>query len=116
MSLCLIGRTQVPSDVEHLTFRLLDEPGAAANPNLDFVLLDAARTVARLRDEGKRVVLHCVAAHSRTPTVGIAYAMLRGVPLAEAYSSVCCVLPAARPKAGFRAALARLEEESGRGW
>ena len=43
------------------------------------MLADAARTVATLRDEGHVVLLHCVAAQSRTPTVAIAYAMLRGV-------------------------------------
>ena len=58
---------------------------------------------------GKRVVLHCVAAHSRTPTVGIAYSMLRGVPLAKALPAVCAALPAARPNAGFRQALSRVE-------
>lgn len=49
------------------------------NTNLNYVLLEAARSVAALLDEGKQVLLHCVAAHSRTPTVVIAYAMLRRV-------------------------------------
>jgi hypothetical protein len=113
VTLCLTGAAQVPGHVEHLTFRLMDVPDPAANPNLDYVIVDAARTVARLRDEGKRVVLHCVAAHSRTPTVGIAYAMLRGVPLDEAFRAVCDVLPWAHPNAGFRAALKRIEGRGG---
>ena len=109
VSLCLTGRGQVPDHVEHINYRLLDEPDPEHNPNLDFILVDAARTVARLRDEGKTVVLHCVAAHSRTPAVGVAYAMLRGVPLAEALPAVCSALPAAHPNSGFRRALSRLE-------
>ena len=99
------------SDLEHVNFRIMDEPHPDANPNLDFALLDAAQTVAALRDEGRTVLLHCVAAHSRTPTVAIAYAMLRGVPLDEAMVEVCGVLPAARPNAGFRKALRRLEDK-----
>lgn len=109
VSLCLTGRTHVPAHVEHIGFRLMDEPAPVANPNLDYVLEEAARLIVRLRDEGKRVALHCVAAHSRTPTVAVAYAMLRGVPLAEAMPAVCAALPDARPNAGFRAALRRLE-------
>lgn len=108
VSLCLTGTAQVTGGVEHVNFRIMDEADPAANPNLDFALLDAARTVATLRDEGRIVLLHCVAAHSRTPTVGIAYAMLRGVPLDEALPGVCSVLPAAHPNAGFRKALTRL--------
>ncbi len=108
VSLCLTGRTQVPEAVEHINFRLMDESDPAQNPNLDYVLMDAARTVAALRDEGKTVLLHCVASHSRTPAVGIAYSMLRGVPLEEAMTSVCAVLPAGSPNAGFRDALTRL--------
>lgn len=111
VSLCLTGTAQVPSSVEHITFRLMDEADASYNPNLDYVLLDAARTVAALRDEGKRVLLHCVAAHSRTPTVAVAYAMLRGVELEEALTAVCRVLPAAHPNSGFRAALERIERK-----
>ena len=109
VSLCLTGRGQVPDHVEHINYRLMDEPDPEHNPNLDFILVDAAQTVARLRDEGKTVVLHCVAAHSRTPAVGIAYAMLRGVPLAEALPAVCSIFPAANPNSGFRRALSRLE-------
>lgn len=109
VSLCLTGRGQVPDHVEHINYRLMDEPDPEHNPNLDFILVDAAQTVARLRDRDKTVVLHCVAAHSRTPAVGIAYAMLRGVPLAEALPAVCAVLPAAHPNSGFRRALSRLE-------
>ena len=108
VSLCLTGRTQVDPRLEHITFRLMDKADPAHNPNLDFVLMDAAKLVRDLRDEGKTVLLHCVAAHSRTPAVAIAYAMLRGVPLDEAMSRVCGVLPAARPNRGFRDALNRL--------
>lgn len=110
VSLCLTGRTQVKDGLEHLNFRIMDEADPEQNPNLDFVLVDAARAIAALRDEGKTVLLHCVAAHSRTPTVGIVYAMLRGIPLDEAMPAVCAVLPAAHPNRGFRKALKRMSE------
>lgn len=115
VSLCLTGRTQVPAGVEHINFRLMDQAEPEQNPNLDFVLMDAARLVADLRDEGKTVLLHCVAAHSRTPTVAIAYSMLRGVELEDALPAVCEVLPAAHPNRGFRNALNRLSGEGNAG-
>lgn len=110
VSLCLMGRTQVPGDVEHVPFRLIDLPDPEVNPQLDFVLSDAASTVAALREEGHQVLVHCVAAQSRTPAVGIAYALLRGVELDEATRSVCGVLPQAAPNRGFLAALHRLSK------
>ena len=68
----------------------MDEPRRRDNPNLDYVLVDAARTVARLRDEGKVVLLHCVAAYSRTPTVAAAYAMAaRGIHAAPPWTTSC---------------------------
>ena len=79
VSLCQVGREQVPPGIEHVPFRLIDRPEPDANPNLDFVLTDAAATIAALRDEGHVVLVHCVAAQSRTPTVGIAYSLLRGI-------------------------------------
>ncbi|TWH04161.1 ADP-ribosylglycohydrolase [Nocardioides sp. J9] len=109
VSLCLVGNEQVPADVEHVTFRLIDRAESRSNPHLDFVLADAARTVAALRDEGHVVLVHCVAAQSRTPTVGAAYAMLRGVPHDEALDAVCAALPAASPNPAFRDALTRAD-------
>ncbi len=112
VSLCLTGSEQVPPGLEQVTVRLMDEASPEANPNLDLVLLDAARAVLALREEGKGVLLHCVAAHSRTPTVGILYAMLRGVPHQDAVREVASALPGANPNAGFRSALARLATRS----
>ena len=111
VSLCLLGRAQVPEGIENVRYRLIDEPDPAINPNLDFVLTDAARTVASLRDEGHEVLLHCVAAQSRTPTVGIAYSLLRGIPHEQAYREVVDALPAACPNPGFRQALVRLADQ-----
>ncbi|RYF59333.1 MAG: hypothetical protein EOO27_09580, partial [Comamonadaceae bacterium] len=115
VTLCLTGTEQVPDDVEQVTFRLQDLPDADANPNLDFVIVDAARTIAALRAEGKRVLLHCVASHSRTPTVAIAYAMVLGIPLERALREVCDPLPYARPNPGFGAALKRLVDSGALG-
>lgn len=109
VTLCLTGRRQVPDHVEQIKFRLMDEPGREHNPNLDYVLVDAARTIAGLRDEGKVVLLHCVASHSRTPTVAAAYAMARGVRMPHALDDVLAVLPTSHPNRGFRRALTRIE-------
>ena len=115
VSLCLLGRTQVPQDVKHVGYRLIDHPDAGVNPNLDFILADAARTVATLREEGHHVLVHCVAAQSRTPAVGIAYSLLRGIGLDIATEQVCRALSNARPNSGFRTALGRLEQKWGEG-
>ncbi|WP_370892321.1 ADP-ribosylglycohydrolase family protein [Janibacter sp. GXQ6167] len=108
VSLCRVGRADVPEGMSHIAFRLMDEPDEASNPNLDFVLRDAAQAVADLRDEGHVVLLHCVAAQSRTPTVAAVYSMMRGVPHDEALAAVCRALPDAWPNAGFLTALGRL--------
>lgn len=109
VSLCLTGRTQVPDSVEHINFRLMDEADPAQNPNLGYVLYDIAETLSTLRAEGKVVLVHCVAAHSRTPTAGILHAVSLGVPLERAIREVCSVLPAAHPNRGFRDALVEFE-------
>lgn len=109
VTLCLTGRRQIPDGVEQIRFRLMDKPDPLHNPNLDYLLVDAARTIARLRDEGKVVLLHCVASFSRTPTVAAAYAVVRGVPLRKALDDVLGVLPMASPNYGFLSALERVE-------
>lgn len=97
VSLCLVGRSQVPEGLEHIGFRLIDRVEPEENPNLGFVIADAAATVAALRDEGKTVFLHCVRAESRTPTVAAAYVGLRGVAPGDALRHLQQVLPGTSP-------------------
>ena len=113
VSLCRVGYAQVPDRVHHVDFRLIDSDDPEANPNLEFVIDDAARTVAALRDHGEIVLLHCVAAQSRTPTVAARYGVLRGVPTDAALAAVCAVLPNAAPKPALVAALRRLDGGGG---
>jgi ADP-ribosylglycohydrolase len=111
VSLCRIGSKQVPAHIrERIEFRLIDKVAPAENPNLHFVLTDAADTIATLRAEGRTVLLHCVQAKSRTPTVAALYAARHlDVPIERALSEVVAALPYARPNKGFRAALRNLE-------
>jgi protein-tyrosine phosphatase len=88
VSLSRVGYEHV-RDREHIEFWLIDSHHAEDNPNLEYVLRDAAKTIADLRAEGKRVFLHCVAAHNRTPTVAALYAALYcGVDANDAIATV----------------------------
>ncbi|TPW72894.1 ADP-ribosylglycohydrolase family protein [Schumannella sp. 10F1B-5-1] len=90
VSLCRTGRAQTA--LETVEFWLVDRPGA--NANLAVTLDDAANTVAALRAEGKRVVIHCFEGASRTPTVAAVYAARHlGVPAAQALDEVSAALP-----------------------
>ena len=76
---------------------------------MDFVLSEAADMIARMRKEGKTVLLHCVQAHSRTPTVGALYAARHlGVSIDDALREVTAVLPLAHPNPNFVAAIRRI--------
>ena len=105
VSLCRVGELAAaipPAD--HVEIRLIDRDGE--NPNLDFVLADAADAVAAFRAEGKTVLLHCVQAISRTPAVAALYAVRHlGVPADVALADIQRVLPHADPIESFRAAL-----------
>ena len=107
ISLCRVGTAQVPTRVkDHVEFWLIDSADEAKNPNLTFVLWDAADTIASLRAEGKTVLVHCVQAMSRTPTVAALYSgRHRGVPVDEVWDAILAALPAARPNKRFRKAL-----------
>ena len=109
VSLCRVGREQVPARLRgmHVEFRLLDTT-AADNPNLEYVIDDAARTILRWRQDGETVLLHCVAAHSRTPTVAARYGALIGHPQHRALQEVCAALPDANPNPHLVTALNRL--------
>ncbi|GAB2855016.1 ADP-ribosylglycohydrolase family protein [Nocardioides pacificus] len=107
VSLCRIGTAQIPEHVDSHAVRLLDTV-ADDNPNLDFVIDDAARTALRLRSEGRKVYLHCVASHSRTPTVAAWVGVLDGHSLEESLDAVLAVLPSARPQRFLVEALKRM--------
>ncbi len=72
VSLCRMGRRDVPEGIEHQVVGLLDTD-VADNPNLAFVLVDTADFVADCAAQGKRVFVHCVQAQNRTPAVAAAY-------------------------------------------
>ncbi|MEX2621326.1 MAG: ADP-ribosylglycohydrolase family protein [Egibacteraceae bacterium] len=91
VSLCRVGRTFAPPDVEHLELHFIDTPGA--NTHLRHVVADTAAGILALREEGKRVFLHCVAGQSRTPAVAAAYLRLRlGISGKEALGRIGDVL------------------------
>jgi ADP-ribosyl-[dinitrogen reductase] hydrolase len=107
VSLCRVGNADLPARAEQIDVRLIDRPGD--NTNLDFVLLDTVRAVEQLRKEGRAVLIHCVQAQSRTPTVAALYgARLRGIGIAKALADVCALLPNADPMAEFCEASQRL--------
>jgi ADP-ribosyl-[dinitrogen reductase] hydrolase len=113
VSLCRLGTAQVPAPGvapgDHIEVWLIDEPDWHQNPNLDFVLTDAAAAVTALRAEGKMVLLHCVQAQSRTPAVAALYgARLTGRKPSDVLTDIVEVLPHADPNGGLRAALKRL--------
>jgi protein-tyrosine phosphatase len=73
------------------------------------MLTQAADTIADLRSRGRTVLLHCVQAQSRTPTVAAAYAIRhKGIPVDQAVIEVCAALPDAHPNATFVSALSAL--------
>ncbi len=107
VSLCRVKDVQLPAGVKHLDVRLIDQAGQ--NDHLDFVLLDTVRAIEQLRAEDRTVFVHCVQAHSRTPTVAALYgARKQGVDIDQALRDVTAVLPGADPNDEFRAALTRL--------
>jgi ADP-ribosyl-[dinitrogen reductase] hydrolase len=106
VSLCRLGTTQSPAPrvaaADHVEVWLIDEADRAHNPHLEFVLHDAVRAVSALRAEGRTVLLHCVAAQSRTPTVAALYgAHVAGITPEEALAAVQAVLPQAHPNRTF---------------
>lgn len=100
VSLCQRGADEVPLPgnraQDHVEVWLMDSEIAAENSNLDFVLADTAAVIAALRAEGRRVLLHCVAAEQRTPSVAVAYGVHIGLDRAEAAAQVRAALPTTR--------------------
>lgn len=74
----------------------MDSDERAANPHLDFVLADIARTIADLRAAGKTVLVHCVAAEQRTPSAALAFSRHHGQAAAEAGDAIARALRSTR--------------------
>jgi ADP-ribosyl-[dinitrogen reductase] hydrolase len=109
VSLCRVSEQDLPSGVEQIDVRLIDDVGPQANPNLDFVLTDTVRLIEMLRSGGRTVLLHCMACQSRTPTVAALYGARRdGISAELALREIIEVLPGARPNNAFRKAIGRL--------
>lgn len=98
VSACRVGRAQSCSAGAEVVVesRLIDSDDPADNPHPAFALHDAADAVRGLRAEGHTVLLHCVAAQQRTPSIAVAYARLLGIDAATARREVLAVLPDAR--------------------
>ena len=109
VSLCRVGDADVPDVPDFVEVRLVDRDGPDHNANLGFVLTDTVALVEHLRAEGRTVLIHCVQAHSRTPTIAAMYgARRRGVPAEQAFTDVQRVLGSANPISDFREALRAL--------
>ncbi len=80
----------------HVEVRILDLEPRSANPNLAFTFSDTAAVIAELRAEGHRVLVHCVRAEQRTPSVAVAYAVHLGATPDEARRMIAGALPSSR--------------------
>jgi ADP-ribosyl-[dinitrogen reductase] hydrolase len=112
VSLCPVGEREEKSILARtphwLQVRLADDDDLAENQNLDFVLHDTVRAIEELRAAGHVVLVHCVAAYSRTPAIGALYAMRRaGLRPGAALAAMDRVLPETDPVDAFRDALER---------
>jgi predicted protein tyrosine phosphatase len=110
VSLCRVGTDDLAhfalAPEDRIEVRLIDTSSAADNPHLQLVMEEAADAVADYRAEGKRVLLHCVAAQSRTPSVAALYSVRHcGIEPNVALQQVCAALPAASPNPALAAAV-----------
>lgn len=110
LSLCRMGTERAAGVGEVHELMVVDSPRREHNPNLDFVLRDAATSIAAWRDQGRTVFVHCAAGVSRTSAVAAAYlAQRRGISGLEALARVTAAHPVADPNSGFLEALARVQ-------
>jgi len=98
---------------DHATFWVVDSAVEGHNAHAAFVLREAATAVERYRAEGKTVLLHCVRAESRTPTVAALYgARAAQISPLEALEDVRRALPEVRPNPLFMRLLGETEATS----
>jgi ADP-ribosyl-[dinitrogen reductase] hydrolase len=113
VSLCRLGADEIPAagiaPDNHVEVWLVDSNRDEANPHLAYVIDQAASVVSDLRAEGHTVLLHCVQAQSRTPSVAARYsARTRGLSPQQALDDICNALPDASPQTALRDAVLAL--------
>ncbi len=115
VSLCRLGTLDVPgvAPENHATFWVVDSAVEGDNAHTAFVLGEAAAAVERYRAEGKTVLLHCVRAESRTPTVAALHgARVAGISPLEALEDLRRCLPGVSPNPLFMRVLANESQTS----
>jgi ADP-ribosylglycohydrolase/predicted protein tyrosine phosphatase len=115
VSLCRMGTQDVNNlklrPGNHVEVRVIDIPGD--NAHAELTLADAADTVAYFRSQGKTVLLHCVAAQSRTPTVAALYAIRhKEIDPQTAFNQVNQALANAQPNHEFTNIVLNHKEQS----
>jgi len=93
VSLCHVGWADFPAvpPGDHLEIWLAERPGDNNNPH--YAVDQAARAVAALRAEGKRVFLHSRTGQSRAPAVAARYAVISaGLDPGAALGQVCAAI------------------------
>jgi ADP-ribosyl-[dinitrogen reductase] hydrolase len=95
----------------HSTVWVLDSDEEQANPHLALQFMHVAQLLERWIKEDKRILLHCVQAHTRTPSFAAAYLIWRdGIPAIEAMNIVKQDLPHANFHFPFADTLTELEQ------
>ena len=111
VSLCRIGREESQLDpTRHFPVMLIDTAEPEHNPNLEFCLHNSASALNAFLEAGHRTALHCVQAHSRTPSV-LALSLMQSQGLAsnDALHTSIGALPDAHPNVAFQVALSKFD-------
>jgi protein-tyrosine phosphatase len=94
--------------LEILQYRIADSP----HEDIHEILLNAIDKIEQYRVEGHRVLVHCHAGISRSPSVVLAYLMKwNQLTLYDAWNMVFLKRPIIRPNSGFSKTLLNLETE-----
>ena len=88
----------VPRIVEQIRIPVIDRPGE----DVAVYFAEVAATIARLLGEGKKVLVHCAAGISRSPTFVAAYLMKsRSIGMMDALSIIATARSKIEPNIGF---------------
>jgi len=96
-----------PKEIEYLNIQLED----LTDQNILDKIEEAVEFLVRAKEEGKKVLVHCVQGASRSASIIIAYYMkVRGYTLKEAYNFVNLKRKIVRPNPGFIQQLGEYEQ------